>query len=81
MKYYTHMTDKCLSGWGGAENRIAKYVIECDTLEQAETIKRNGLMRSEMKNIRICKTRPVYDSDYFQVTYRNYDQLGEIWKK
>ena len=34
-KYYVSMTDSFLSGWGMAENKISKYIIICDNLEQA----------------------------------------------
>jgi len=37
-KYYVTMNDKSLSGWGGAVGRISKFIIECDTLAQAEEV-------------------------------------------
>ena len=40
-QYYVTMTDTILSGWGQAEGKTNKYIVICDTFEQAETIKRN----------------------------------------
>ena len=36
--YYVTMTDKFMSGWGRAEGKINKFVVECETREKAETI-------------------------------------------
>lgn len=40
MTYFVPMTDKFMSGWGGARSKKAKHVVECDTLAQAEHIER-----------------------------------------
>ena len=37
-KYYVSMTDSFLSGWGMAENKISKYIVICDNLEQAREV-------------------------------------------
>ena len=41
-KYYVTMTDKAMSGWGMAKNKTNKYVVICDTHEQAQIIEKNA---------------------------------------
>ena len=57
-KYYVTMTDRFMSGWGMAKGKTNKLIIECDTHEQAEIIKRNALRRSEMRFVNVCSNRP-----------------------
>jgi len=77
---YVSMTDKFLSGWGKAEGKTAKMVILCKDWKQALAIERNAKKRSEMKYINICINKPRYGESY-QVTWRKFAELGEIWKK
>jgi hypothetical protein len=81
-KYYVTMTDKFMSGWGMAEGKTNKYVIGCNTYQQAETIVRNARKRSEMKHINIVVGRkPYFNPRRFIVSYQDYKELGAIWKK
>ena len=80
-KIYVSMTDKFLSGWGLANNKIDKLVIICENFEQAETIKKNACIRGDMKNINICLNKPRYNLNRYIVSYKNFDELGAIWKK
>lgn len=80
-KIYVSMTDKFLSGWGLASHKIDKLVIICDDFEQAEIIKKNASMRGDMKNINICLNKPRYNASRYIVSYKNFDELGAIWKK
>ena len=80
-KIYVSMTDKFLSGWGRATNKTNKFIIICDTMEQAETIERNAQKRSEMKYINICLTKPRYNQNRYELSYRTFDELGAIWKQ
>lgn len=66
---YVTMTDKFLSGWGMAEGRIAKYVYECDTLEEARIVVENAENRKDQKNINICYSKPYYNSNTHRVEY------------
>ena len=36
------MTDSFMSGWGRAMNLTNKFIVECNTLEEAETIEKNA---------------------------------------
>jgi hypothetical protein len=80
-KIYVSMTDKFMSGWGKAEKKTNKFIIICDTMEQAETIERNAQKRSEMKYINICLSKPYYNQNRYELSYRNFDELGSIWKQ
>jgi hypothetical protein len=79
MTVYVRMTDKFMSGWGGAQGKSNVLVVQCDTFEQAEVIERNAKNRSEMRRVMICLNKPktrhgvVYSWKYF------YD-LGDVWK-
>lgn len=79
-KIYVTMTDKFLSGWGMATNKTNKFIIVCDNWEQAETIERNAKKRSEMKRINICMNKPKYGKHVLE-TWKNFDELGEVWTK
>lgn len=78
--YFVTMTDKFMSNWGKAESKINKFIIECDSLEDAQTIKRNAEKRNEMKYISIKDKKPKYGKNYLE-SYTTFAELGEIWKK
>lgn len=77
--YYVTMTDKFMSGWGMAKNMTNKFIIECETLQQAETIERNAQKRSEMKYINICSKKPRYGKNVYE-SWKTYNELGDLWK-
>jgi len=79
-KIFVTMTDKFMSGWGCAAGKTNKLVIQCDTYQQAETIQRNAMKRSEMKYVNICSTMPRYGKNVL-TSFKTWDDLGEIWKK
>ena len=79
-KYYVSMTDNFLSGWGQAKGKINKYIVECNSYEQAKIIENNARKRSEMKYISICINKPCYNSQKYISTYRLFNELGDIWK-
>lgn len=80
MAYFVTMTDKFMSGWGRAEGKINKFVVSCDTYKQAETIERNAHKRNEMKYINITSKKPYYSSSRYLVSWKEYNELGQIWK-
>lgn len=80
-KIYVSMTDKFMSGWGMAKNKTNKFIIICDNLEQAETIERNARKRTEMKHINICFNKPRYSQSRYELSFKNFDELGSIWKQ
>ncbi|HAE43009.1 MAG TPA: hypothetical protein DCG34_08860 [Clostridiales bacterium] len=54
------MTDKVLSGWGLAKDKINKLIFECETFEEAKIVAENAENRSDMKNINIASKKPYY---------------------
>ena len=80
-KYYVTMTDKFMSGWGMAENKINKLIFECETMEQARIIERNAKKRDEMKYINICFKKPSYNKERYLESLKTWDDLGVIWKE
>jgi hypothetical protein len=79
-KWYVTMTDKFMSGWGCAKGKTNKFIIECDSLNDAEIIERNAHKRNEMKYINLCKNKPRYGSNILQ-SHKHFNELGDIWKR
>ena len=80
--YYVTMTDKFMSGWGPAKGKTNKYVVRTSTLNQAETVERNAKLRSEMTHINVVIGRkPSFPKRRFHVTWKEWKDLGRIWKK
>lgn len=73
-KYYVTMTDTFMSGWGAAKDKTSKYVVVCDTYEQAKEIYKNlkAEKNSEMRYIRLSKNKPQYSPKWYRVDYTNY---------
>lgn len=67
-KYYVTMTDKFMSGWGMADHKTNKLVIECDSYEEAVIVHNNALSRSEMKFVNICMNKPYYNTNNYEVS-------------
>ena len=69
-KVYVTMTDRFMSGWGGAAGKTAKYVIVCDNYQEAEIVADNARSRTEMKYVNIVVGRkPSFNTKRFQVSY------------
>ena len=79
-KFYVTMTDKFMSGWGMAKGKKNKFIVVCDTWQDAELIERNANRRSEMKYVNICTSKPRYGANVLE-SWRNFDELGEVWKR
>jgi hypothetical protein len=77
-KFWVTMTDKFMSGWGRAEGKTNKFIVACQTYEQAEIIARNAAKRSEMKYINICINKPRFGANVLE-SWKTFEQLGEIW--
>ena len=77
--YYVTMTDKFMSGWGMAEGKKNKLVIECETFEQAEAIERAAQNRPEMRYVNICTKRPSYNSRSVVTSSKTFADMGGHW--
>ena len=72
--FYVTMTDKFMSGWGYAQNKTNKLIIECETFDKAAEIERAAKKRSEMKYINIRTTKPYYGSHVFE-SWKTYEDM------
>ena len=78
-KVYVVMTDKFMSGWGRAEGKINKFVVECNTMKEAEIIERNAKKRPEMKYVNITKKVPYYSATRYLVSERTFEDMHGPW--
>lgn len=58
--YYVTMTDKFMSGWGPATNRLNKLIFVCDSWSEANIVADNADARSDMKYVNVCARKPRY---------------------
>ncbi len=70
-KYYVTMTDKFMSGWGRARDKINKLVIECNGSMEAVTVAVNAKDRPEMKYINIRETKPYYNQERYETSWHD----------
>ena len=78
--YYVTMTDKFMSGWGHADNKINKLVIECENLKDAYKIAENAAKRPEMKYINIVSVKPpYYSTKKYYVSFKKFSDMGGKW--
>ena len=76
--YFVTMTDKFMSGWGLAEGKINKMIVQCDTLAQADRIQRNAKRRGEMRRVNICVNKPRYGNHVF-ISWKKFADLSGPW--
>ena len=70
---FVTMTDKFLSGWGCASNKISKRVIICNNRMDAEKIKdRLFNPKHLMKNVNIVYSLPYYNPNKYTTSYDVY---------
>ena len=79
-KYYVTMTDKFMSGWGKAQSKINKLVIECDNLQEAEIVYRNACNRDEMKYVNILAEKPHYNAARYYVSWADKTDYSAWFK-
>lgn len=80
-KIYVTCNDKIMSGWGLAEGKINKLVIECNDLNQAERIIKNLKKDKAFKyiNYHYNKT-PYYNPNKYKMSYYKADNCP-LWNK
>jgi len=74
--FYVTMTDKFMSGWGHAQGKTNKLIIECNTVDEAEQIERAARRRSEMKYVNIRTRRPRYGAHVLESWKTYADMTG-----
>jgi hypothetical protein len=70
-KFWVTMTDKFLSGWGHADHKTNKLVIECESMNEAKIVYLNALRRHEMKYVNIVMNKPYYNKRYNFTSYHS----------
>ena len=80
-KYYVTMTDRFMSGWGMAQDKINKLVIACDTYDEAIIVRNNARDLVGMKHINIRATKPHYNNEVYYVSNRDKTDCGNWFKK
>ena len=78
---YVTMTDKFMSGWGMAKEKINKLVFECDTMEEARIVVDNAENRSDQKNINIAQNKPYYSSSKYYVQVKTKEEYPDWYVK
>ena len=79
--YWVTMTDKFMSGWGRAEGKTNKFVIACETYDDAYAIKQAAKARSEMKYVNICWQKPYYNKKNYLTSNKTFKDLNGPWKQ
>ena len=79
--YWVTMTDNFMSGWGMAEGKINKLVIECETLNEAEIVAENARNRSEMEYVNITTNKPYYNDDKYFTSWKTREDMPRWFKR
>ena len=74
--YYVTMTDRFLSGWGEARDKINKIVLVCHGAEEAKIVEDNAHNRTDMKYINVCTTKPYYNHQRYLVQYKTKEDYN-----
>lgn len=79
-KFYVTMTDSFMSGWGKAEGKTNKLVLECDSLREANIVATYADQRNEMKRVSVRKTKPKYNESNYYTQYKTKEDMP-LWYK
>ena len=75
-KYYVTCTDEFMSNWGTATGRISKFVVVCDSYEDAITAQRNMRKEPCFKYVTIRKTKPYYDCGRYHTSFKSFAECS-----
>ena len=80
--YYVTMIDNFMSGWGPATGKLSRFVVSCDTLEQASAVQACGEQRGDMRNVSTLRRDkpPYYAPANNHVSLRAFHELGPAWR-
>ncbi len=81
IKYWVTSTDRFMSGWGLARDKINKLVFECETYEEAIIVYNNANSRTDQKNVNICSTKPHYNSNSYFVQIKDKKECPQWYVK
>lgn len=80
-EHYVVMTDRYMSGWGLANNKVNKLIFICDSFEQAKIVEANAKNREEMKYINVTKTKPTYDLRNYLVQEKTIEDYPRWYRE
>lgn len=81
-KFYVTMNDTFMSGWGKADGKTNKLIIECSTLDEVEIVSENAHYRDEMKYINWhYKNYPYYNPNKFLVQVKTKSDYPKWFEK
>lgn len=78
-KWYVTCTDKYLSYWGEARNKINKLVFVCDNLTEARRVESNCQKRRDFKNINLVNNRPYYSGRTHYTEIKTKDNASHYY--
>ena len=78
---YVTMTDKFMSNWGLAKDKIAKYIYVCDNMQEAKIVRDNAKSRSDQAQIKITKTKPYYSEKQYLVMWENKEDSPKWYQE
>lgn len=80
-KFYVTMTDKFMSGWGMAEDKINKLVFECKDFKEAQIVRENAEVRPEMIYINICEKIPYYKQSAYYTSFKTKNEASYWYER
>lgn len=80
-KYYVSMTDRFMSGWGEAKDKINKLVFVCESYSEAIIVRDNARNRTDQIYINICMNKPYYNRENYYVQYKTKGDYNSWYVK
>jgi hypothetical protein len=80
-RYYVSMTDKFMSGWGEARDKINKLVFICDSYSEAIIVRDNARNRTDQIYINICINKPYYNKRDYLTQYKTKGDYNSWYEK
>ena len=79
--YYVTMTDKFMTGWGEAKDKINKLIFACETYEEAEIVSDNARNQGSQKYINITSKKPYYNSNKYYTQVKTKEEYSSWYKE
>ena len=76
--YYVTASDSFFSGWGKAQDKVNKIVVEVETYQEAVKVYNKLKARHEMKYVNIASNRPRYSNEKFYVSVYDLNN-NKVW--
>lgn len=73
--YYVTMIDNFMSGWGMAEGKINRLVLECCDYVEAMRVESYAKSRSETSSVSILSKKPSFPKDKYFAQYKTIEDM------